>query len=232
MEKVVQIQIETTESKIDLEKFVSEGTWKDLLIELVRKNKLDPWNVDIVDIVDKYIEAVKELKVLDLRVPANIILVASILLYFKSEALYLEIEGKHEENGSEEAEQRIVPEIPQLSFRLRIPPKRKITLNELIQALEEAMKLKEEKEQKKSEVVEFPIKFESRDIEIELSRIMGEIKKNVDKKGMTTFSALAKAIRSKDILVEVFIPLLYLAHRGEILLIQEQFFGEIIIALG
>lgn len=102
MSDLVQIQIETKESKIDLEKFVSDGTWKDLLIELVRKNQLDPWNVDIVEIVDKYIEAVRELRILDLRVPANIILAASILLHFKSEALYEEIEGKGEESGADE----------------------------------------------------------------------------------------------------------------------------------
>lgn len=231
MSDLVQIQIETKESKIDLEKFVSDGTWKDLLIELVRKNQLDPWNVDIVEIVDKYIEAVRELRILDLRVPANIILAASILLHFKSEALYEEIEGKGEEGGADEPVQRVIPETPQLSLRLRIPPKRRISLAELIQALEEAMKLKEIKEQKKFQSVELPIKFENRDIELDMERVMNEIKKNIDKKGLTTFTAVAKAIRASDVLVELFVPLLYLAHKGKIALMQEQFFGEIIIAL-
>jgi len=233
MQKLLEIQIETKDSKIDLEHFVSEGTWKDLLIELVRKNELDPWNVDIIEIADKYIEAVKELKVLDLRIPANIILAASILLHFKSEALYLELEGKQEnEEVAEEPTQRIIPEIPQLSFRLRLPPKRKITLAELIQALDEAMKIKEVKEQKRNEVFTLPIKFENKDIELELSRVLHEIKMSVDKKGMTTFSSLAKISKSNDILVDLFVPLLYLANRGKIMLLQEQFFGEIIIVLG
>jgi segregation and condensation protein A len=233
MQKLLEIQIETKDSKIDLEHFVSEGTWKDLLIELVRKNELDPWNVDIIEIADKYIEAVKELKVLDLRIPANIILAASILLHFKSEALYLELEGKQEnEEVAEEPTQRIIPEIPPLSFRLRLPPKRKITLAELIQALDEAMKIKEVKEQRRSEVFTLPIKFENKDIELELSRVLHEIKMSVDKKGMTTFSSLAKVSKSNDLLVDLFVPLLYLANRGKIMLLQEQFFGEIIIVLG
>ncbi|MGC8699614.1 MAG: segregation/condensation protein A [Candidatus Micrarchaeia archaeon] len=231
MGSLLQIQIETKESKIDLERFVSEATWKDLLIELVKKNKLDPWNVDILEIVDKYVEAVKEFKTMDLRVPANIILAASILLHFKSEALYYEIEEKKEEENSAEPVQRSVPEIPPLSFRLRIPPKRKITLTELIAALEEAMKLKETKEQKKSETVNFPIKFENKDIELELNKLFEEIKASVDKKGMTTFSQIAMKERKKDPLVELFIPLLYLAHRERITLMQEAFFGEIIIAV-
>jgi len=233
MQKLLEIQIETKDSKIDLEHFVSEGTWKDLLIELVRKNELDPWNVDIIEIADKYIEAVKELKVLDLRIPANIILAASILLHFKSEALYLELEGKQEnEEVAEETTQRIIPEIPQLSFRLRLPPKRKVTLAELIQALDEAMKIKEVKEQKRNEVFTLPIKFENKDIELELNRVLQEIKMSVDEKGMTTFSSLAKISKGNDILVDLFVPLLYLANREKIILLQEQFFGEIIIVLG
>jgi len=233
MQKLLEIQIETKDSKIDLEHFVSEGTWKDLLIELVRKNELDPWNVDIIEIADKYIEAVKELKVLDLRIPANIILAASILLHFKSEALYLELEGKQEnEEVAEEPTQRIIPEIPQLSFRLRLPPKRKVTLAELIQALDEAMKIKEVKEQKRNEVFTLPIKFENKDIELELNRVLQEIKMSVDEKGMTTFSSLAKISKGNDILVDLFVPLLYLANREKIILLQEQFFGEIIIVLG
>lgn len=224
----VQIQIQTSDSSIDLGNFVSEGTWKDLLIELVRKNKLDPWNVDIIDIVDKYIEAVKTLRVMDLRIPANIILAASILLRFKSEALRFEIETNTEE---EEAE-RISPSIEPLSFRLRIPPKRRITLDELISALDEAMRLKEIKEQKRSEeIVSMPLKFDGTDIERELDSIYKLINRNLDSKGMTTFSALAKAISGKDMLTNLFIPLLYLTHRSRILLMQDDFFGEIIIAL-
>jgi segregation and condensation protein A len=225
----VQIQIYTTESSINLSNFVSEGTWKDLLIELVKKNKLDPWNVDISEIVDKYIEAVKALKIMDLRIPANIILAASILLRFKSEALHFEIEN----NVEEEAEvSRINPSIEPLSFRLRIPPKRRVTLDELISALDEAMKLKEMKEQKRSnENVEMPLKFDGKDIEQELESLYKLINKNLDREGMTTFSALAKALSGKDILTSLFIPLLYLTHRSRIVLMQEDFFGEIIVAL-
>jgi segregation and condensation protein A len=225
----VQIQIYTTESSINLSNFVSEGTWKDLLIELVKKNKLDPWNVDIIDIVDKYIEAVKALKIMDLRIPANIILAASILLRFKSEALHFEIEN----NVGEEAEvSRISPSIEPLSFRLRIPPKRRVTLDELISALDEAMKLKEIKEQKRSnENAEMPLKFDGKDIEQELKSLYKLINKSLDREGMTTFSALAKALSGKDILTSLFIPLLYLTHRNRIMLMQEDFFGEIIVTL-
>ena len=73
----------------DIEKFVGEATWKDILVELVKKNELNPWDIDIIDIVGRYIDVVKGLKVMDLRVPANIILAASILLRLKSDMLEL-----------------------------------------------------------------------------------------------------------------------------------------------
>ena len=104
---------------------VNEATWKDLLIELVHKNMLDPWNIDIIDIVDKYVNAVKAMKVLDLRVPANIILAASILLRMKSEML--SINEPEEEEATEEVVHREVLEPESLTFRLRIPPKRRVT---------------------------------------------------------------------------------------------------------
>ena len=75
------------QKKLDLVSFVNYDTWKELLIELVEKQQLDPWNIDITELVNSYINAVKALKVMDLRIPANIILAASILLRMKSSML-------------------------------------------------------------------------------------------------------------------------------------------------
>jgi len=94
---------------------------------------------------------VKGMKILDLRVPANIILAAAILLRLKSDML--DLEERMEE--TEITEEIIRPPVPveTLSMRLRLAPKRKITLNELIIALEEAMKFKEYKETKAAEEI-------------------------------------------------------------------------------
>ena len=48
---------------IDVVGLVSkEPTWKELIIELVDKNKLNPWEIDIVQIVDNYMDAVRGMK--------------------------------------------------------------------------------------------------------------------------------------------------------------------------
>ncbi len=226
----VSVGIQEAAKSIDLERLVSDATWKDILIELVHKNQLDPWNVDIIYVVDKYVETVRSMKIQDLRVPANIILAAAILVRLKSEMLHLEEEAELLEDSRIERPQVTVDS---LSFRLRLPPKRRIALTELLSALEEAMKLKEVRESReKDDVVSMPIKFSMMNIEEEMNKIYSLIRSNVDKSNMITFAETKRLANVNDVLVELFVPLLFLYQNNRIELIQESFFGEIIIALG
>ena len=228
--------MEETEStvsvnKFDIEGFVQEATWKDILIELVKKNELNPWDIDIVDIVERYIDAVKKLKILDLRVPANIILAAAILLRLKSDML--EIEEKPAEAAAEE--EMLPPYVPAegLSVRLRLPPKRRVSLNELIAALEEAMKLKEYREAQASTLAPEPVQviFDHADVEADAEKVFALVKNNLDGSRMVTYSLLCGATDTDSPLLEIFIPLLFLANKNKVLLLQETFFGEIIVSL-
>ena len=71
--------------QMDLLTVVSEPTWKELLIDLVASRKMDPWDVDLALVADGYLQVVRQLQALDLRVPANVILACALLLKFKSE---------------------------------------------------------------------------------------------------------------------------------------------------
>ncbi len=59
----------------------------DLLLSLVVAGKMDPWEIDIVEISDRYLEKLGELRELDLRISARTILAASIVVRLKSEAV-------------------------------------------------------------------------------------------------------------------------------------------------
>lgn len=225
----LEMQTQLSSENLNLEGLVTEPTWRDILIELVRNNKIDPWDIDIVEVVDRYIDAVKRMKVLDLRVPANIILAAAILLRLKSEMLRMEEEQQAE---AVESVERPPITVEGLSFRLRVPPKRRVTLVELISALEEAMKLKELREvEQRGEQIEIPIKINPVDIEAETRNVYKQIRKSVDGSRMTTFSILSKLYANDTVLLQLFIPLLFLAHEKKITLIQERFFEEIVVAL-
>jgi len=224
-------------SKFDLKELVKNAMWRDLLIELVESNKLDPWNIDIAVIAEEYLGAIKRMKVLDLHVPANIIFAASVLLRMKSEMLHLfydpEQEAEAVEPEPEEIVGRQVPEVPGLIFKLRMQPRKKITLEELMDALEEAMKVQEKREQiKLEESMPVQIRISREDIGMRMRKVFGLIKAHADSYKMATFADLAGRINSTEsVLLDLFVPLLFLAHRGYITLSQDEFFDEIFVRL-
>ncbi len=207
-----------------------EPTWKELLIELVDRNKLDPWNIDIIEIVDSYMEAIRNIKSIDLKVPANVVLAASVLLRLKSSLLVIGAPEPEPEEPAYAGIESIVVE--PLSFRSRLPPKRRVSLDELISALDEAMRIKEQR----TAVLAFrrpPLSFEiiSPNIEANATFIYDFIKKNSDSEKVALFSDLVKGGDFDSIMLELFIPMLYLASGGRIRLRQDRFFGEIFITL-
>ncbi len=220
---------------LNLEELVANATWRELLIDLVATNKIDPWDVDLVQVVDSYIGAVKRMKVLDLRIPANMILAASILLRLKSETINLFEEPEPEPSSQEEAAPggRILPSIPELTPKFRMQPRRKITLDELINALEGAMKAKERRADKitmENTPMEFIVNMD--DIDEKIESAFGLVRKSVDRKSMVTFMDLSRGMKgSESVLLDLFVPLLFLATDSKITMFQEEFFGEIIIKL-
>ncbi len=218
----------------NLRDFVGNATWRELLVELVATDKLDPWNIDIARIVDGYIGFIKRMKVLDLHVPANIILAASILLRMKSESFKVfDIPEPVEDMVDLPGEPRIIPDVQPLVPRLRMQPNKRVTLYELMSALDEVMKLKEKRElfvQAASTPVQFYINNE--DIDQKIETIYSMVQSHSDKTGMTTFAYLSSNFdHSERILLDLFIPLLFLAHKQRIIIMQEKFFDEILIKI-
>lgn len=218
-----------TQQKLDIVSFVAYDTWKDLLIELVEKQKLDPWNIDIAEIVEGYVNAVRELRVMDLRVPANIILAASILLRLKSSMLQIYNEP---EETDEVPIGRNPPLVEELGLRLRPPVKRRLTLSELIDALDEAIKITEMRKSGRKDIpIDIPIFIKQANIEEDMDAVYAMIKNGADTEDMITLSALLSSAKTDDALLKVFVPVLFLANKGKVALIQERFFQEVIIKL-
>jgi chromatin segregation and condensation protein Rec8/ScpA/Scc1 (kleisin family) len=172
------------------------------------------------------------MKVLDLHVPANIILAASILLRMKSETFKVfDIPEPVEDTAELPGEPRIIPDVQPLVPRLRLQPNRHVTLYELMSALDEVMKMKEKRElfiQASSTPMQFYINEEDIDQKIEI--IYNLVQARADKTGMTTFAYLSSNFdHSEKILLDLFVPLLFLAHKQRIIIMQEKFFDEILI---
>jgi len=242
----MEVQIESTitnnnvkdiNKDINLVELVKNATWKELLIELVETNQIDPWDIDIAKVVENYINVIKQMEFFDLRIPANIILAASILLYMKSLSFKLIEEPVIDiEDQSDNIAGRVVPEVPQLINKIRIQPNRKITLFELMEALEEAIKIKQDREIKITKEPEpLVLEIATEDIDEKMENVYKMINIYSDSTKMVTFSNLSKEFlnsnKNKSILIDLFIPILFLAHKEKIIIFQDAFFGEIFIHL-
>lgn len=220
-----------TQEDMKLEKLVEFPTWREMLLDLVASRKLDPWNIDIIEITASYIERIRNMKMLDLRVPANLILAAAILIRFKSDALRFEEEAQlavEETYVEEDAE----PEtIPVLELKTRIPPKRMVTLDELLLAMEKVFD-EQRKREEKAQRIEIPSVINIQLPEFSIEERMGEIYERVlaekDSEGLSTFSAILTDKTPEGIIMAL-LPLLHLVQDGELSIFQEKFFGEIFI---
>ena len=114
--------------------------WKQILVDVVKKEDIDPWDVNISVLTDKFMSKLNEMKKFDFRIPANAILASSILLRLKSDSwtvtpVVQDIydEPPHVPDGLIHA-----PIFPNLQPVFR-ETQRKVTLEELINAIEDVM---------------------------------------------------------------------------------------------
>ncbi len=222
-----------------LEMIIKEESWEELIYNIVSYEGLDPWDVDIIKLADSFLKYIEGFKTLDFRIPAKVVLVAAIMLKLKSDALS-PIKGEEMEYFPEsgltlDEFNQIREELSKMSLR---PPierhvKRKVTLDELIDALNKAMKVEQKKERVRR-VLGKRINAEigeEEDIEVRIKELMSDIdgllfKLKSDK---IEFSKIVEKWERNDI-VRNFMPLLYLSSRGKVSTEQEEFFKEIFIS--
>lgn len=59
----------------------------ELLVMLAKRGEIDPWNIDIAQVADQYLQAVAELQAADLKITGKTLLYLAILLRMKSDQL-------------------------------------------------------------------------------------------------------------------------------------------------
>ncbi|MFP3949475.1 MAG: segregation/condensation protein A [Candidatus Micrarchaeia archaeon] len=215
---------------LPLTSIVRKPSWKQLLMELVTSEKLDPWDIDIVAVADGFNKMVKEMEKFDFSVPANVILASAILLKYKSNALRI-IEEEPEEIPEPEPVEVGDEQVPQLRIKSRIPPKVPLTLNQLISEMEKVIKYDEAEPKprlpkKTREVMEIPLP--DYDIEKEMEKLYSRMQNEKDSEDLVLFSRLVKEKTPKETILTLS-PLLHLAQEKAVGLRQDRFWGEIFI---
>ena len=221
-----------------------EVTWQNIIFELVKTEQMDPWDIDVSILAQRYIGMLRSLKEHDFRVSGKVLLAAAILLKMKSnklvgedlselDRLLMGVEDEMEELGiNEETEIPKLEEISALIPRTPQPRKRKVSIFDLVEALERALEVKKRRLLHSIPPLNLEAPKKKKDVTEIIREVYGKIKAFFVSalQGKLTFSKLLPS-ESKEDKVHTFIPLLHLAQQNKIELMQENPFGEIQILL-
>jgi len=217
-------------SQVDLVDLIDQPAWKSILVDLVKSEKMDPWNIDVADLTEKYLKKINELEHSNLRVPANAILACAILVKTKSKYLKLSSLEEEEEKAemTEEEKEMFLEEIPDL-MASRSAREGRISLDELVNSIEGIIDRNTPSKKAGKALPKMELNFDTTSIEEKMSSVLESIRKHADSQGVVMFKDLCS--EDLDELVETFLPVLFLMNSGKILAYQEDFFGEIFVKL-
>lgn len=213
-----------------------ELTWEGLIRDIVREEQMDPWDINISKLANRFAEEIHSHRNIDLKVSGKFILTASILLKMKSDLLLIDDEEELEEGVSlawlfKNIDYGGSPE--ELTPRIPMKKKRRVTLDELIGALNKALEVRDRRVKRRREKEEsraVPLKLDRVDLSKKISEVYNTITNFFSKlkKREIKFTELLPSEERFDV-IWTFMPLLHLCNRGKILLNQEKCFGEILV---
>lgn len=229
-----------------------ELNWRDLIYDLVRAEGMNPWDIDVSLLAKRFLETLNRLKETDFRVGGKMVLTSSLLLKIKSDRLLLddiagldslingpEMEEEYLDEDGFEFEQtdinqflndqrKIVPRTPQ-------PRERKVSVFDLVDALEAALETDVRRQRSLSNV-----KIESEettapvrvfDLTVSMNSLQNSLKKLLTKKkSVVSFEELLPSEEKMD-KVFTFLPLLHLENQRKVNLNQEYHFGPISVEI-
>lgn len=223
---------QAVQENVNLVDLIDQPAWKTILIDLVKSEKMDPWQIDIAELAEKYLNKINLLEKVSLRIPANAILASAILLKMKAKTLKLSAL----EEDIDEAEQREFQllsddQIPNLNG-LRQLREGRVSLDELVSTIETVLEKTKKAEFRKTarELPKFTIPFSQENLNEKIEFVLSKILERADSQGLVIFSRLIDSKDSTEI-INTFIPLLFLVDKGKVNAWQDEFWGEIFVQI-
>jgi len=223
-----------------------EVSWQAIIYDLIKTEQLDPWDIDVGVLADKYILVIQQMEEANFYISSKVLFACSLLLRLKSEILsnrYMQeideaIYGKQDEKRY--LLERITlddDEIPVLVPKTPMPRFKKVTLQELMGALHKAIETEnrrirkdiKQRQAEKSALVVLPnasrIPLKDR-ISLVDEKIRNHLS-NAQNEHMK-FSELAPTREEK---LSSFLPILQLSNHEKLYLRQPKQFEEIYMRL-
>lgn len=217
----------------------------DLLLHLIKSNKMDIYDINIELITREYIDYINNNKDLTIDACSEYLVMASELIHLKSKLLLHhedEDDEEYEINNEEELRDRLLEyqKIKDMANDFRVLEERRsyvytklpsnlnefreedklntdITLNDLLNAFEEFLKRQKSKKPSVTTVTKKEFSVEERN---------NSIRKIIKDRGKINFLDLFDDI-SKPYVIITFLSILDLSKKSEIIITQDKNFGEI-----
>lgn len=234
----------------------------EILVRMAKNGEIDAKSVDIIDVTDKFLKAIAATPKESLRQSGKIIFHASVLLRLKAESLLVEVieeekveddfmdfdEGAMEFDGAKQPRQISLSDLEKAIVRKPTRTKvvrRKITLDELIKALQEAEKIEKTRAEKSrksridlsghtliQDVDDILNLAHDEDIESTIENVEQLLVKIFQANERIELFALVGMLDRKSTWVDAFLASLFLSNAGKIQLEQESFYGPVFITQG
>jgi len=219
----------------------------EILVGLAERGEIDPWNIDILEVTDRFLSELDRLRQLDLRISGRTLFFAATLLRLKSEFLVEPEEGADGDDSGLEEEppegfdthepfgpiERLEREIRRRIERKNLRT-RPVTLYELIRMLRTAER--EEIRRRRTRTVTPEFIPETMDIvsvahDEGYQETAGDVwRRWVELAASREEIPLGELCQTLDRrIADVYIPLLFLNLDGKIEISQETFFEEVFI---
>jgi segregation and condensation protein A len=221
-----------------------ELSWQALIYDLIKTEQLNPWDIDIGVLADKYVEKIAELEDEDFFISSKVLLACALLLRLKSDVLansYIQelneaLFGRKEMQVTLDLENYVIDEgeLPILIPKTPMARHKKVTLEQLMGALNHAMNTENRRikrhvkarQAEKSALVVMP-KTTMIPLKVRIKNIFSIVQGHFDgKKGQVGFHELAQ---DKEEKLATFLPVLHLSNQSRIHLHQPVHFEEIFI---
>jgi segregation and condensation protein A len=230
----------------------------EILVDMAKTGKIDPWNIDIVDITDKYLQQLVEMKSNNLKFTGRTLFFAAVLLRLKSDVL----EGidplasmDEADIALEEADEGFDPDsintnnvisledVLARRSSVRLNRQRVVTLSDLIKQLEFYEKIEKKRslinaQERAQRRAKSYADFTPDDIlemaheeyvEDEINNLHNILLRLFETNEKIELSELNETGMDK---ITTYITLLFLAARSRIELVQEEFYSDLYIVQG
>ncbi|MAF37039.1 hypothetical protein CL622_08040 [archaeon] len=226
----------------------NEITWQTILLDLVKSEQMDPWDVNLTLLAQKYLQRVKAMEELNFFVSGKVVLASALLLKMKSNKLLLEQFPAFDQLFAQDEEmpehEELIDDVPlpqayaQKDMRLTIKTpqtrKRKVSVNDLVEALKQALEVEQRRTnrliQQKSIPDNLVVPVKKMDINLLIKDLYGRLRNFLGSQKQVTFTNLVNSEKKED-KITTFIPLLHLSNQDKVHLEQPKHFEEIYVQL-